>query len=518
MVTEYEIEPEQHSANQIKYGALVSYASIGFNIISGLIYTPWMIGMIGKEDYGLYVLVFSIIVIFAFNLGLEMIVARFLTHYRTIGEREQEPKFLGAAYKVFFLFTIVLMVILFALYLSLDMLYGNLSTESMEKLKGMYPFVGCYVLVTLLAKPLEAVFITNERFIQLNALLFVEKILIVGLTVLALMMGYGVYALVVVNATVILFITLVKIIYVWRSTDTKVDFSVSNRQMYRDIFSFASWQTLISGTHNFLMHIMPTVLVLFASGVAVAIFSIGMVIEGYVLLIATAINSLFLPKVTRINHSIGAKGVEDLMIRVGRIQLYVIGFITVTFIAIGLEFIQLWVGNDFKESYVVAALLIAMGFITLPQEIANIQLVAKNKIKYRAYGMVISTVIALVLSTILSASLGATGAALSVMIGYLTGNMLFMNIVYVRVLQLDVWRFFKECHLKLAPGLVFTLIVGIVMQSFFPASSLFVFVIKAIVLALIYALFMWVFTIDSFEKGLLQSILPLKRARKGEAS
>lgn len=518
MATKYEVEPEQHSTNQIKYGALVSYGSIGFNIISGLLYTPWMIGKIGQSDYGLYVLSFSIIAIFAFNLGLEIVVARFLSNYRTIGDRTGEIQFLGIAYKMFFFLTFLLAILLVALYFFLDVLYGNLNPSDIDKLKVMYPIVGFYILITLLAKPIDAVFIVNERFIQLNSLLFLEKILIVSCTIGALLAGYGVYSLVVINASMILLINVFKLLYVWRWTDTKIDFAASGKGMYREIFVFASWQTAVSATQNFLMHIMPTVLVIFASGVAVAIFSIGMVIEGYVLLIATAINSLFLPKVTRLNHSGGVKEVEDLMIRVGRIQLYVIGFITMTFIAMGAEFIHFWVGDDFKESYVVASLLIAMGLITLPQEIANIQLVTTNKVRYRAYGMIISAIIALICSAFLSGPYGASGAALSVMIGYLTGNTLFMNIVYVRVLQINVWRFFKECHLKLAPGLLFILVLGIMMQSIFPASSLFGFVIKSIGLALSYALFTWVFTIDLFEKELLQSILPLKRARKGEAS
>jgi O-antigen/teichoic acid export membrane protein len=516
MATKITTELEQMSSNQIKYGAVVSYASIAFNIVSGLLYTPWMISKIGPNNYGLYVLVFSFIVMFAFNMGLEVVVARFLTNYRTHGDRIGEIRFLGIAYKLFFLFSLLLTVVLVVLYFLLDAIYGNLSATDMEKLKVMYPIVGFYVLITLLAKPIDAVFIVNERFIQLNLLLFLEKVLIVVFTVVALMMGYSVYALVVVNAMVIFLISLFKLIYVWKATDTEIDFGVSGKEMYREVFIFASWQTVISASQNFLMHIMPTVLVIFASGVAVAIFSIGMVIEGYVLLIATAVNSLFLPKVTRLNHSGGLKDIENLMIRVGRIQLYVIGLITMVFIAMGAEFIHFWVGDDFKESYVVAALLIAMGIITLPQEIANIHLVATNQVRYRAYGMVMSAVIALIFSAFLSGPFGATGAALSVMIGYLSGNTLFMNIIYAKVLKLDVFRFFRECHVKLAPGLLFVLGLGFIVQYLFPADTLLGFVFKGMGLVLAYAIFMWVFTVDAFEKDLVRSMIPSKRFGKGE--
>ena len=54
------------SNKQIKLGIIISYLSIGINIISGLVYTPWMISSIGKENYGLYTLAYSV-VSFAFS-------------------------------------------------------------------------------------------------------------------------------------------------------------------------------------------------------------------------------------------------------------------------------------------------------------------------------------------------------------------------------------------------------------------------------------------------------------------
>ncbi|WP_214699990.1 MULTISPECIES: oligosaccharide flippase family protein [unclassified Exiguobacterium] len=516
MATKYALEPEEVSSNQIKYGALVSYVSIGFNIISGFLYTPWMIGKIGQANYGLYILSFSIIAIFAFNLGLEVVVARFLSKYRNDGDRQGEIRFLGIAYKLFFLLTFILAVVLAILYVFLDNLYGNLSAGDLEKLQFMYPIVAFYILITLISKPLDAVFIVNERFIQFNSLLFFEKVVIVTCTIVALVMGYGVYALVVINAIVILLNNIFKVLYIWKYTDTKIDFMASGKGMYREIFVFSSWQTTVAATHNFLMNIMPTVLVIVASGVAVAIFSIGMVVQGYVLLIATAVNSLFLPKVSRLTHSGDVKDIENLMIRVGRIQLYVVGFITVTFIAIGSEFIHFWVGDAFRESYIVASLLIAMGVITLPQEIANIHLVTTNQIRYRAYGMVISAVIGLVLAIFLSGAYGASGAALALMIGYLSGNAVFMNIIYVKILKIDVLRFFKECHLQLLPGLLLTLVIGMVIQHLHPSSNMIEFLYKAVGFVALYAVFTWFFTVNQFEKDLIQSILPFKRIKKGE--
>ena len=50
--------------NQIKLGAIISYLSIGFNILAGLLYTPWMVQQIGKSNYGLYTLATSLITLY----------------------------------------------------------------------------------------------------------------------------------------------------------------------------------------------------------------------------------------------------------------------------------------------------------------------------------------------------------------------------------------------------------------------------------------------------------------------
>lgn len=46
--------------NQLKAGAFLSYISIGLNNIVGLLYTPYMLRMLGQNEYGLYSLVASV--------------------------------------------------------------------------------------------------------------------------------------------------------------------------------------------------------------------------------------------------------------------------------------------------------------------------------------------------------------------------------------------------------------------------------------------------------------------------
>ena len=47
--------------NQLKAGALLSYVLLGLNTLIGLLYTPFLLRMLGKSEYGLYSLAASVI-------------------------------------------------------------------------------------------------------------------------------------------------------------------------------------------------------------------------------------------------------------------------------------------------------------------------------------------------------------------------------------------------------------------------------------------------------------------------
>ena len=80
---------------QIKFGALLAYFGIGVNILSGLLYTPWMVDRIGKGDYGLYTLANSLITLFLVDFGMSAAVSRYVSNYRAENRKDKIENFLG---------------------------------------------------------------------------------------------------------------------------------------------------------------------------------------------------------------------------------------------------------------------------------------------------------------------------------------------------------------------------------------------------------------------------------------
>ena len=69
--------------NQIKLGSVLSYISIALNVLVALLYTPFLLRMLGQNEYGLYSLVASIVAyLTVLDLGFGNAIVRYISNYR----------------------------------------------------------------------------------------------------------------------------------------------------------------------------------------------------------------------------------------------------------------------------------------------------------------------------------------------------------------------------------------------------------------------------------------------------
>lgn len=496
---------------QIKKGALLSYAAIVFNIIAGFIYTPWMVSQIGKSDYGLYILVTAFLTYFVMDFGLGQTIARFITNYKVKNEIEKINQLLGLTTRFYLFINLLIFFVLIGAYFFIENIFLQLTPLEIEKFKIVYLIAGGFSLLSFPFLPLDGVLIAYEKFVALKLCDVISKVSIIVLMVIALLMGYKLYALVAINAFVGIVIILVKLIIIKKSLPLKPDLKYRSKPLLKELFKFSFWISVIGIAQRLLINIAPLVLGIVSGTEAIAIFSIGVIIEGYTWTFAHALNGLFLSKVSQLNlEENNLKEITNLMIRVGRIQLIVMGLLLIGLIALGQEFIILWMGESFKESYLVVVLLIAPGFISLTQEIAYTYLFVINELKYRALLFLSAAIGSLILSFLLAPTLGALGCAIGIFTANMACHVIGMNYVYWRKIKLDIPRFFKECFGSLLLPLILTLLFGFFLSYSFPSTNFLIFIIKALTLSLFYMLSVWFLGLKIEEKELFnQPVLKL---------
>ncbi|EJT5931348.1 oligosaccharide flippase family protein [Clostridium perfringens] len=493
---------------QIKIGAIISYFSIIFNILVGFIYTPWLVREIGKSDYGLYTLAMSVITFFLMDFGISGTISRFISLYKAKNQKDKVENLLGITYKLYILLDIIIFIVLIFIYCFINEIFVQLSSSEIYKFKIIFIIVGLYSLISFPFMPLNGIFISYEKFIALKLFDMLQKIGAILFSVIALIGGKGLYSIVIINAAINIIVIILKNIYLKKKINLNINLKFNDKNLLKEILNFSFWMMIITFSQRLIINISPSILGIFSGAVQISIFSIGLSLESYMWMFANALNGLFLPKVTRLTlKDKDTNSILNLMIKVGRIQLIIIGILFVGLIVLGKEFMILWMGKGFENSYYVSLLLIMPGLITLTQEIAYNYLIAINEVKYRAYDFVISALISIILSLILTPKFGAIGAAAAAGVGIFIGHVIIMNIIYAKIFKLDILKFFIECHAKVSPALIITGVIGSIIQYKFPAGNLEVFIIKVIFLAIVYFIIIWVIVLDNYEKKIINNIL-----------
>lgn len=96
------------AANQLKAGATLNYVVILLNTLVGLIYTPYMLRMLGQSEYGLYSLVASVIsYLTVLDLGFGNAIIRYTAKFRAEKKIKEQYEMFGM-----FLILILLLVLL----------------------------------------------------------------------------------------------------------------------------------------------------------------------------------------------------------------------------------------------------------------------------------------------------------------------------------------------------------------------------------------------------------------------
>lgn len=510
---------EKNGSWQIRAGAIMSYVGIAVNMIAGMLYTPWIIRNIGQSGYGLFTLASSLISMFMVDFGISAAVSKFLAQYIVQGENEKIGDFLGIVYKLYLILDIVILGIFSVVYFNIETIYANLSTEEIAIFKVIFIIIAIYNLIAFPFVTLSGILTAYEKFFQLKLCNIINKLGTVICTIIALLLGGGLFALVFINVFWNLITICIKLSIVFKETNARVNFSYWDKNELKELFSFSVWATVISIMSRLVFNIMPSILAAVSGAKSAALFGIASTLEGYVFTFSDAINGMFLPKTVRASYSQEReKNLLGLMIKVGRINLSIVGLIVIGFGVAGIEFIRLWLGDGYTVVYICTMLMILPDLVYCPQQIGRTTLIAENKINYQAYIYIFVCIVNIIIALLLCPTLGVLGAGIAIGTTY-TLRLILMTTVFHKVLNLNMKKFFFNCHIKMFEALLGTAVAGIALFWIIPQSGWIIFLCKCGIVAIIYVLLMWITAWDKSEKELvLGTLKSMQRKIKRESN
>ena len=338
--------------SEVRAGAVLNYISIVVRLSVSLSLTPFILSSLGVEEYGLFMLSHSIITWLALSdLGLGVTVSKYVVTYRAKGEHEQQAHFLGQSMMLYsFLGCLSLLLGLIG-YAHLDILFPSLLPQQRDTFDVLYlltlgNFILCFPL-----RPLNSVPGAYQRFIVPGIITLCSSLINAALTVLLLTMGFKSIGLTIMHVGVSVAMLIWGILYAILKLNVRVRFAKPDFLLYKGMFSFAFWIFLNQIMDLFYWQAGSPILAHISGTVAVSVFALGISFSTYFMTASTAISGVLTPKLMHMVALDASK--EDLtnvMIRAGRLQLFLLSMILLVFAFFGQDFLRLWVGKSMGDN------------------------------------------------------------------------------------------------------------------------------------------------------------------------
>lgn len=498
--------------NQLKAGVVLNYVVIFLNTIVGLLYTPYMLRMMGQSEYGLYSLVASVIAyLTVLDLGFGNAIVRYTAKFRAEKKTEEQYEMFGMFFLLYLVIGIIAFGIGLGLYFNVDTLFGNTMTAvELDSARIMMLLLVANLAFTFPMSIWGSIIQAYEDFVFQKSLNIFRIILNTAVMICLLHFGYKAVAMVVVQTIFNVLTLVVNFIYCRRKLNIHIYFRFKHFHwgFLKEVAIYSFWIFLNAIMDRVYWSTGQFVLGAMVGTAAVAVFAIAIQLEGMYMQFSTAISSVFLPKVTAMvatNRS--RKEISDLFIRTGRIQYIVLAYILSGFIIFGRQFIELWAGAGYSDAYIISLLFFIPLTVPLIQNLGITILQARNEMKFRSVLYIIIALVSLGMQIVLTRFLGGIGCAMGVSGALVVGQILIMNVYYRRRQDLDIKTFWEEISKMSIIPIVLIFSSMLVIRHFFALDSWGKLILGIAAFSLVYIPLFFRFSMTDEERNLFISMV-----------
>ena len=489
------------------------------NIIVTFVYTPIMLKLMGNEEFGLYSLVSSVIsYLSVLDMGFGNAMIRFISKAQAKKEYDKEKEINGLFLILYSAIGIITIFIGIALINNIQKLFPALTQDEIGKAKVIMEILILTIAISFPLSIFDSYVMACEKFKFLKILNLVKTISI-PLTMLPLLfLGYKAIAMVIVTSIFNIMYHICTLLCCFKKLNMKIYISKGkfNVELFKNIFNYSFFVFLGLIVDTVFNNTDQVILGSVCGTVAVSIYSVGSKIINMNTTVSTTLSGLFLPKITKMLEEKEADyKISNLFLKVSRIQIYLMVLISSGFIVYGKQFLNLWVGGGYEQTYYIILLIILPALIPLTQNIGISIIQAKNKHQFRSVVYFIIAIINVILTIPLAKRFEGIGAAIGTLIATFLGQILVMNIFYWKKIKLDIPKYWKFLIIFLLKVSVITVLNMIIIKNI---EFNWIKLILGIIIYITMYTFIVLTTMNKEEKIYLKNIVEKVKQffRKGE--
>ncbi|MCT4777085.1 MULTISPECIES: oligosaccharide flippase family protein [Exiguobacterium] len=472
---------------EIKRAAALTYIGIFLTILITLFYTPLQIKFLGAEEFGVYSLVATFAIYLSIlDLGLGNAVIRYISS--SIEDTKENNILVGMFIKIFLVLGFFCALIGLGIYINIDNMFSSsLNPSQLNDVKNMILILTLSTAISLPLSVFGSIIQAHEKLIVFKFVNLLRIILVPVISIPLLFLDFKSTSLIVVMALVNISIMLYYAYYAVYVMKIAWDFKTNDYVLLKEVLTYSFYVFLNIIVDQIYWNTGQIILGVYGNATSIGVYALSIQFIRVYMLCSTAISSLFLPKLTKIiNQEKDLSQVNQIFVKVGKIQFIILSYILIGFGIFGEHFISIWAGKEFIEVYSTTLILMIALLIPLIQNVGISILQAMNKHAFRSILYVALAVSNLLLSVFLVKDYGEVGIAYSTSIFLLVGNFLIMNLYYQYSIKMNMFMFWKGIFGLLVPiGL--SLFISLLVENLITNEGLFYF-IKIVFFTLIYVI------------------------------
>jgi O-antigen/teichoic acid export membrane protein len=424
------------------YNLIPQFWFLGLTVFS----TPFVLHRLGVEAYGILSIITVVAGYLAFlDLGLNVAVIRFIAAHDAKGERDEINRITATALAVF---SVMAMLAGGAMLVSADGLARLLSVpEPMQHDAALALRLGGISFgLNLVMGVFSAVPRALQRFDVVNALNVVIGTLQIGVTVVLLMFGWGLLAVMVWScvlsaASLIVYaITAKKIL---PTTSLRPRFEA---EKFRELYRFSGFVMISNFTGVAAGHSEKLLLGGLAPIAQVTFYTVPFNIVSRVqMLIPSNLFAVLFPAFSAMSVTDKRETIQEAYLRAFKFILLAVAPVTILLVFFGSDLLRVWIDGEMARNGgpPLAVLAVAV-FINAPAWVSVTMGQSLGRPALVAAAQVVHLLVLIASGLILVPHYGALGAALAWLAGNLVGIPVLVLLINRRVLELGVARMLRE--------------------------------------------------------------------------
>lgn len=495
--------------NQRKLGIFLSYLNIALQAVIGFLYVPILLHYIGKSEYGLYQLMGSLIAYFSImDFGLSAAVIRFYAKYKALKDSIGMENILAISVRGYGAVTVLALAIGFVCYGFLDVIFvGSMTVSEVNEAKQIFLLLLLNIVITLSTMVFRSVINAHERFFFLKGMETIQLVMQPILVVLVLQHHPSAFSVAAVQTVLNLLLSGARVYYCFHDLHVKIHFHYWSPELFSEFKKLALSVFVVTLIDQVFWKTNQIILGIISGTTAVAVYSIASLIYMNYMALSTAISGVYLPHVTgMVARKEPISSLSELFIQIGRWQYYLLALVATGFIIFGKQFIALWAGPEFEDSYIITLLIILPFTVDLIQNIGLAIMQAMNRYDFRARIYFLTGVLNLLLAIPLGIKYGGIGCAVATGISMIVGNGFIMNWYYAKEMHLAIASFWKQIG-KISFITFMCLVIGYWVNAYIgPYGGIYPFILKVVMYTILYVVMIYFFAMNLSEQEKVHAV------------